>query len=188
MLPFGSNGRLLIQGSSTEEKFPIWWFGEGLHRHTFATNIWQVVGVAKEGWCLICDVDIADVKEGSFPCWDLTGSLQQGGFGCWWSFGGISLLPFPPSALLRISRTDMLGLAFLFLRSLALTSWKWNERISFSASKLPWRSPYCFVFRVFCKQSKASERTTDPSQSDLLSSVTIFVRADACFMSPFHSF
>lgn len=44
------------------------------------------------------------------------------------------------------------------------------------------------LFSVFCKQSKASERTTDPSQSDLLSSVTIFVRADACFMSPFHSF
>lgn len=149
-------------------------------------------GTRKEGWCLICGVDVFDVKECSFLYWDLSGSLQHGGFCCCWFFG-ISLFSFPPSGLLRVSCIEMLALAFIFfflrfLRSSACTSWKWKRRISFSASKMPIRSLYCFVFRVFCKQSKAFECTTDPSQSDLLSSVTIFVHADACLMSPFHSF
>lgn len=166
----------------------VWWGSSQIHFCT--SNIWQMFGIAKESWCLICGMDVFDVKEGSFPYWDLSGSLQQGGFCCWWIFG-ISLLSFPPSGLLRISCVEMLVLAFIFLkflRSSLLTSWKWKQRISFSASKLPLRSLDCFVFRVFCKQSKAFECTTDPSQSDLLSSVTIFVHADAWFMSPFHSF
>lgn len=74
-----------------------------------------------------------------FNCWDLSGSLQQGGI-VTADFFGISLLSFPPSALLKISGIETLVLGFYFflkfLRSSMLTSWKWKERISFSASKL----------------------------------------------------
>lgn len=164
----------------------VWW---GSHSPAFVSNVWQVFGIAGGSCCLIWGMDVFDVKEDSLLYRELMGLLQQPAFCCWWFFG-ISLLSFPPSGLLTISCTECLLFFFLsleFLRS-SVTSWKQNEMISFSASKLPLRSLDCFVLRAFCKQSKPFKRTTDPSQSDQLSSVTIFVHADACFMSPFRSF
>lgn len=54
-----------------------------------------------------------DVKEGTSLCSDLSGSLLQAGI-VTADFFGISLLSFPPSALLRIPGIEALIIAFIF--------------------------------------------------------------------------